>query len=650
MTESFFDVNLEKVDGSLNEFACNTDYSKRMVTKTSMCVSPTETSITAILAMFMERGEFSGHCYQPFVNHRELDVALLLHDHLNDKGVVQRPMIESHLVDEPDESFGLITPITFCPYEVRNDSGGLAIRSHGSLIGHVSKDNDVQCASVLNGRTAYHVSGKAFARTLALFGYRWVDTEGAGRDESVSPTIDELMEFLNLFKGHGLQTKESFLTFLRTFGLERVYEYNDAVDLWYNIRYLSEVMRALTPFRLAVIDGQHRAVLMALFTCGYFKPTNEIVLDGSMPLSEALRERSGDFSWDHAQVWCQTKISIGYAVAEDGVMLEDLRASQTVLRKYGEVLTNAQAQSITFSWVQLYRDLISILQQADNKLDFDPASDARRLEFGFWSHSADRPLLDGKPAKRGAVCSNWYIYEQRLTSVFNAFVKYVKGNETVASFLFHNKQQKDVAKTWEAGTRTAFVTGGKLFVLTDRKSTDEINMVLNLLKLFAFEPDLYQKIRLITEIPDFQVAQHRDDVMNYTSGFRSPWWLQTFILGTTKANQEVFLAKLLSERKILEALRKQPVTPELLRLLAEDDPDFGCLNVSLPINIIDVKASKIGINHTRGVTLMSKILYAFHQTIVLDILETIGRYGYDPDLTQLGMPTDECKNYTWYLK
>ena len=645
MAESLFGLGLEGGDASVKEFKCSVECSKRTVAKTSMCVSQTETSVTAILAMFMERGSFSGHCYQPFLNHRELDVALLLHEHQNDKGVMQRPMIESHLVDEPEESFGLITPITFCPYEVRNDSGGLVLRSHGSLIGHVSSEHDVQCASVLSGRTAYHVSGRAFARTLSLLGYRWVASDGAVRDESVPPTIDELMEFIHLFKGHGLQNKDSFITFLRAFRLERVYEYNEAVDLWYNIRYLSEILRALTPFRLAVVDGQHRAVLMVLFTCGYFKPTNELILDGCMPLSKALGDRPGDFSWDRAQVWRQTKIAIGYAVDEGGGILDDLRAGQAVLRKYGKVLTDAQAQSVTFNWVQLYRDLIPLLQQAQNQLHFDPASDARRLGFGYWSQSAERQTL-----KRGSVGNNWYIYEQRLTSVFDAFVRYIKGNKSVASLLFRSKQQKDVASSWENASRSTFTGSGKMFGLNDRKSTDELKMVLNLLKLFALEPDLYQKIRLITEVPDVQVAQNRDDVLDFTSGFRSPWWIQTFVMGTTKANHEVFLAKLLCERKILEDLRKQPITPMLTELLAEQDPDFGFLEVTLPRAIANVKAYKMRINNTRGVALMSKILYAFHQTIVLDILETIGRYGYDPDLTQLGMPADGCKNYTWYLK
>ena len=647
--ESFFEIDLERESGALKEFKCITNYSKQMVTKTNMCVSTTETSITAILTMFMERGEYSGHCYQPSVNHRELDVALFLHEHLNDKGVMQRSMVHSHLVDEPDESFGLITPISFCPYEVRNDSGGVAIRSHGSLIGREgTSDAGVQSTSFLNGRTAYHISGKAFSRTLALFGHKWVAPDGTSRDESVPPTIDELMEFLELFRGHGLSTKERFVSFLRAFDLERIYEYNAGVGVWYNIRYLSEVMRALTPFRLSVIDGQHRAVLMALFTCGYFNPSNEVILDGSTTLADALGDRSGGLGWDDAQVWCQTKTCIGFAVDEEGVIVDDLSASQAVLRKYGEVLTKAQAQSITFSWVQLYRDLIGILGRAENNLPFDHASGAKRLGFDFWSQSAEKP--PSAKGKKGTVSSNWYIYEQRLASVFDELVKYTEDNKTAAAFLFDHPLQKDVSSSWKEATRGLFTSGGKLLILTDRRCTDAINMVLNLLKLFAFEPDLYQKLRLITEIPDVLFAQHRDDVMTYTSGFRSPWWLQTFILGTAKANQEIFLAKLLTERKILEALRARTITAELSKLLAQDNPDFACLDVRIPLDIGLMKASKLGIKHQRGVTLMSKIMYAFSQTIILDILETIGRYGYAPDLLTLGMAPDDCQNYTWYLK
>ena len=656
VSESFFENGLEREKANLKEFRCSDVRSTQTRTQVDMCVATTETSITAILAMFMERGGFSGHCYQPFVNHRELDVALFLHEHLNDKGVRQRPMVESHVLDEPDESFGLITPITFFPYEVRNDSDGLGIRSHGTLVGRRGSSREaVQANSFLNGRTAYHVTGAAFSRTLELFGYKWVGPDGAVRDGSTPPTVDELMQFLELFREHGLDTKDHFESFLRAFDLERFYQYNDRVAVWYNIRYLSEILRALTPFRLAVLDGQHRAVLMALFTCGYFYPSNEVLLDGSVALSESLGDRSADFQWDAAQVWRQTKISIGFAVDTDGDIISDLDSSQALLRRYGEVLTNAQSQSITFSWVQLYRDLIGILERSDNSLHFDQGSAAKRLGFEFWSRSADKPLDVGvnrkaTKTKPRTVSNNWYIYEQRLTSLFDALVDYTDKNKIAAAFLFDHPQQKDVSKSWIAASQTMFVSGGK-FLATDRRSTDALSMILNFLKILAFEPDLYQKLRLVTEIPDVQVMQHSDDVMQYISGFRSPWWLQTFVMGTVKANHEVFIAKLLTERKILETLRAMsPVSNEVKNLLAERDPDFSCLGCAIPINIADMKASKLGIQHTRGVTITSKIQFAFFQTIVLDILEAIGHYGYSPDLLQVGMKPSECKNYTWYLK
>ena len=112
----------------------------------------------------------------------------------------------------------------------------------------------------------------------------------------------------------------------------------------------------------------------------------------------------------------------------------------------------------------------------------------------------------------------------------------------------------------------------------------------------------------------------------------------------------MFLAKLLTERKIVEMLRAlSPVTDEVKDILSQEEPDFSYLEFALPIDIGNQKAYKLGIQHTRGVTIMSKIQYAFYQTIVLDILDSIGRYGYDPDLFKLGMEPSECANYSWYL-
>ena len=216
-------------------------------------------------------------------------------------------------------------------------------------------------------------------------------------------------------------------------------------------------MRALTPFPLTVIDGQHRAVLMVLFTCGYFFPSNEFILDGSVSLSEAPGARSGDFSRGDAQVWRQTKTCIGFAVNVEGCVIDDLNVSQAVLKRYGEVLTSAQAHSITFSWVQLYRDLNGVFQRAENNLPFHDKSPGKRLGFDFWSRSAEHPLddevrLDGKQKpgrkkKPHLTCSNWYIYEQRLRSVFEELVKYTKQNKTTAAFLFDNPLQKDVSSS-----------------------------------------------------------------------------------------------------------------------------------------------------------------------------------------------------------
>ena len=49
-----------------------------------------------------------------------------------------------------------------------------------------------------------------------------------------------------------------------------------------------------------------------------------------------------------------------------------------------------------------------------------------------------------------------------------------------------------------------FVSDGE-FLATDRHSTDALGMILNFLRIFAFEPDLYQKLCLLPEIPDVQV-------------------------------------------------------------------------------------------------------------------------------------------------
>ena len=140
----------------------------------------------ALICLLSERGQVSGHCYQPRVNHRALDMTVLISEHKSAGELVMNPaMVDTLCRDDEDYSFS-VTPVSLYPYEAvyheqradepqlvfANTDGSNVLRSHLELKNpkeHSDLSNvQAGCRPAASNRTAAVVSGKCFKQALAV--------------------------------------------------------------------------------------------------------------------------------------------------------------------------------------------------------------------------------------------------------------------------------------------------------------------------------------------------------------------------------------------------------------------------------------------------------------------------------------------------
>jgi len=279
----------------------------------NMAVTELKTSGTVVMTLFHERGLWSKHCYQPVVNQRPIAVDNWNSERVEknkDNSLVTYPPLRDSLVSlDPDgvTGFDVVTRMSLFTYGVTptREAGldeGLTtpmrlefkIPSAPAPDGNepsdpsesTPDDDDISfgSGSLFNTR-AVPISASVFKRTLEVFGYRWAFRSKHGRktvyvdhgdDDDVG--VAELHRFYSLFKDDDFSTEEKFKAFLEKFRLENIYRYDPTLNLPGNIERFGLLVRALTRSRVCCYEGQHRWILIALYSCGY------VGADASAPL------------------------------------------------------------------------------------------------------------------------------------------------------------------------------------------------------------------------------------------------------------------------------------------------------------------------------------------------------------------------------
>jgi hypothetical protein len=246
-----------------------------MLTKDDVTVTEVyqHSSLSIIFTLLCQRGPRTGCPYQVPVNCRAMSIHHLVTS--NDGNNLMKSACNSSLENSFDE--GDLTALTFfgvegTDHDTLNEIAQFQMPSMMNLI-----DNDGQYRAddaILQGRRAVRVSAVHFKRACRFFNRYWGEMDGDGNmieyPDDRPLTSKDLHAFAMIFKNHRLDSEEGWRCFLRDFGLEELFPYENDIHVLVQIRRLGEYYRALVPLDCGVSRGQHRCHVMAFLGMGYF--------------------------------------------------------------------------------------------------------------------------------------------------------------------------------------------------------------------------------------------------------------------------------------------------------------------------------------------------------------------------------------------
>ena len=317
-----------------------------------------------VFGQLQQRGR-SGHTMQPpvnqrMLNHSEMYTRRVHNDAVNDS------LYES-ITKEGSFSGG--NKMTFAFYEVffnEDNSDPRKIYSQckldvsGVLIEGVA---DSVYAKVFADQLGYRgLSGKGFKRLLRFFNHRWVDDNDQERNDTDKVEVGDLAAFANLFEDVDLKSIDGFVAFLDRFKFKAFYPFYPTVDrtksVYFHLERFGAMMRTVVPVAIDTMDGQHRANLLMLQSCGYFRP------QGVMPMARCQSE--GDQVHEGTQLWKRLKINVAQPF-EPSDNLDELASDFVQFHQYGEKVNASQNYQIPTTFLNIWQKLEVVLEPHYNE-------------------------------------------------------------------------------------------------------------------------------------------------------------------------------------------------------------------------------------------------------------------------------------------
>lgn len=266
-----------------------------------------------MMQFFFECGAYSGHFYQPKVNHRDFDVGVLYDKRETPAGVQVPPLLKSMLDPSEGDDFTIQTPLSCLMYEaVRVDEDETvdpSLALYTTMKCKVQVDNGLP-PYLIRGRLLNHqassVSGKSFKKLLRVFNLTWTEDDGKtpkGDDDPVLPL--DWAAFFYKFKDIDTRSREGFKQFLHNYQV-RGFSVDDDLSMCQIRRLFGFFLRSIVPIRCSAFDCQHRCFSMCWFSQGYFTPSITVPLRPYQELTEPypfkLIEAIGDHQTEDREV------------------------------------------------------------------------------------------------------------------------------------------------------------------------------------------------------------------------------------------------------------------------------------------------------------------------------------------------------------
>ena len=597
---------------------------------------------TSVIALFVERGHVTGHCYQPAVNHRDLQFDFILNDYEKD-GIKQRALQMCLVKPEQNEAFDIGSPINWYFYEVANDDDGTSLRSHGHLLppAIAASGDSILSPSygVVRGRTGRLLSGSTFKRMLNLFGYQWFDTEGNEHDGTHPPSLYELAKFLELFKDYELRDATTIKKFIKDFGLMNVYSYDGSISAGRNARYLGQAIRTLCPLRSCVFEGQHRAYYMTLFSTGFYRASEDMFLDHNAEFDDVWNSKW----YGENQMWKAMTIRVGIpcdnskvtkAILKNRTLCDRELAIMEVrnwekaieaFHAYGIHVNLTSAKGVHYDWSSFIVELVNTAQQRKNSL-------AKHKKWGDTIEEYDFSSFFAKGTK---------FPTPRLTAFY----------EELCAVFEKQEEYKAIAKgqsDWDALVKSgkgSFVNKGQP-LSSDHKSLNFATFC-TLLKYLCLESSKIGKLLVLAKPPIPRVPQRSSVWADYKHQFHSIDWMRHYLYNPLLELSKDIWIRLSIEKYIIAVLRSQLPLKQYRACLSSYDfsdiPHVRSFDPKLFASQLKskrgTKAAKAKENevdassiYKKGTNITNRIHYAIMQSILVDILDCLQRFGYDPDL------------------
>jgi hypothetical protein len=562
----------------------------------------------AAVTMFAERGPYSGHVYQPTVNHRQMSFNSF---YQSIDGKV--PLVRSMVYPTDDKSFSLGNLMGLFCYELTTEEENatycLECPTNLTFTTTVDGKEDLFLGmGSIKGYGAKALTPSCFNRLMSVFGL----TRNVEADSAVLP--EEVGFFLSYLCTIPLNSIENLRKFVADHSLDYLFEVTDDEQVEAQCRYLFALIRSLVPFRIAAYDGRHRFNLCSYFASGVFNPTGDLPCQ-----SQEFDDAFGGWEDEDAPEFsaCEMFKSQRFilTLANEDAPLDEVFSA---LISTGNLTTQNQQLKVDISWANTISEFVDFFLRSDcckklqmHELNFD----------SYWAKTT--------PAMPYA-------------SVLEVLLEFAGSPESTRVTLFLGQSKipwEDLMKLLRDNAKLKpylYLLGHKLDAKPPAKWPRSFSIFLTLLKFVCYHVDNVQEIRKYFQLEKWQVDQYPVSEAARQM-FREIPFLRQYVLFITHDISEHCHQRYMMEKKILTVAASDKDDDGVLQqVLNENFPDMTAYVNARP-EAFAVKNDKeklsdenFGMRQHR--TLTSKLQYSLNTTLLADVLKTINFYGFNPKI------------------
>ena len=317
------------------------------------------TTSLSLLSLLSEQGLHSGHCFRPKLNHRDLNYNTFAHNHMNDDGNIHPPLMESLINNPPNYGHDMGSEIGIFFYEVRYQEGESNVFSNGQIqvnVGSMKYFGKVTAKNV----QAKPLTMNSFKRLLLTFGLK-LPVEWANESHV---TLDMLASFVLSLKKASLATVEDMKNTLKSFKVDRWFQYDDSVSLELNRERLGQLWRALQMCRKDSYDGQHRDAAARFATIGYYNISNAVLensRDRRMTFEGWKKKASYVINEGTTESNFQSHKPLGIKIGQVSKSM-GFEGQLEVLRNFGHTTTSTARTNVNITLATIACELLMSLQ------------------------------------------------------------------------------------------------------------------------------------------------------------------------------------------------------------------------------------------------------------------------------------------------